>query len=123
MTTHRPSTDPFDLSGRVAVVTGAARDIGRSAAVALAAAGADVAGLDIVAEVSPRMDFAPAEPADLDKTGRAARAHGRKWLPLQADIRDIASLRAAAERVVAEWGGIDVVLANAGIQGQHGTKR
>ncbi|MGW4225829.1 SDR family NAD(P)-dependent oxidoreductase [Streptomyces bauhiniae] len=116
MTTHRASTNPFDLSGRVAVVTGAARGIGRSAAIALAAAGADVAGLDIVAEVSPRMDFAPAEPADLEETGRAVRAQGRKWLSLQADIRDIAALRTAAERVVEEWGGIDVVLANAGIQ-------
>lgn len=42
---------PFGLAGRVAVVTGAARGIGRVAAVALAAAGADVAGIDIVAEV------------------------------------------------------------------------
>ncbi|MET8692241.1 SDR family NAD(P)-dependent oxidoreductase [Streptomyces bauhiniae] len=116
MTTHTASTSPFDLSGRVAVVTGAARGIGRSAAVALAAAGADVAGLDIVGEVSPRMEFAPAEPADLEETGRAVRAHGRKWLSLQADIRDITALRAAAEWVVQEWGGIDVVLANAGIQ-------
>ncbi|MET8816283.1 SDR family NAD(P)-dependent oxidoreductase [Streptomyces sp. NPDC004549] len=115
MTTHGASSDLFDLSGRVAVVTGAARGIGRSAAVALAAAGADVAGLDIVAEVSPRLEFPAAEPEDLEETGRAVRAHGRSWLSLRADVRDIAALREAAERVVAEWGGIDVVLANAGI--------
>lgn len=62
------------------------------------------------------MEFAPAEPADLEETGRAVRALGRRWLSLEADIRDIGALRAAAERVVQEWGGIDVVLANAGIQ-------
>ncbi|MFN8132335.1 MAG: SDR family NAD(P)-dependent oxidoreductase [Solirubrobacteraceae bacterium] len=105
-----------ELEGRVAVVTGAARGIGRAAAVALAAAGADVAGLDIAAEVSPILDFAPATPADLKETGRQVAATGRRWMALTADQRDLGALRAAADAVEREWGGIDILFANAGIQ-------
>jgi NAD(P)-dependent dehydrogenase (short-subunit alcohol dehydrogenase family) len=46
----------FDLSGKVAVVTGPARGIGRAAATALAAAGADIAGIDIAGPVSKTLD-------------------------------------------------------------------
>lgn len=104
------------LDGRVAVVTGAARGIGRASAVALAAAGADVAGIDIAAEVSPILDFAPATPADLEETGRLVAAQGRRWLGLAADQRDIGAVRNAAAAIEREWGGVDIVFANAGIQ-------
>jgi NAD(P)-dependent dehydrogenase (short-subunit alcohol dehydrogenase family) len=104
------------LSGRVAVVTGAARGIGRAAAVALAGAGADVVGVDIAGPVSPILDFPPATPADLEETGRAVQECGARWLSHTVDQRDLPALRAAAEAVEGEWGGIDVVFANAGIQ-------
>lgn len=104
------------LDGRVAVVTGAARGIGRASAVALAAAGADVAGIDIAAEVSPILDFAPATPADLEETGRLVAAQGRRWLGLTADQRDIGAVRNAAAAIERERGGVDIVFANAGIQ-------
>lgn len=106
----------FELGGRVAVVTGAARGIGRAGAVALAAAGADVVGIDIAGEVSPRMDFAPASLRDLAETGQAVEAHGVKWRAVTADVRDLAALRAAAQSVADDWGGIDIVFANAGVQ-------
>jgi SDR family mycofactocin-dependent oxidoreductase len=104
------------LSDKIAVVTGAARGIGRASAVALAEAGADVAGIDIAAPVSPILDFAAARPEDLDETGRLVEAAGRRWLAITADQRELGALRTAAERVVSECGGIDIVFANAGIQ-------
>ena len=111
-----PTFSSDALKGKIAVVTGAARGIGRAAAVALAEAGADVAGLDICAAASPIDTFAPASRADLDETGRLVAAAGRRWLPLVADQRRIADLRDAAEEIRAAWGGLDVVFANAGIQ-------
>jgi NAD(P)-dependent dehydrogenase (short-subunit alcohol dehydrogenase family) len=104
------------LAGRIAVVTGAARGIGRATAVALSSAGADVAGIDIAGPVSPILDFQPASVDDLDKTGELVKAAGGRWTQHVADQRHIDQIRAAAEAIVAEWGGVDVVFANAGIQ-------
>jgi NAD(P)-dependent dehydrogenase (short-subunit alcohol dehydrogenase family) len=104
------------LTGRIAVVTGAARGIGRAAAVALGAAGADVAGIDIAGSVSPILDYEPATGDDLSETGRRVTDCGTRWAQFVADQRRIDDVRAAANGVVAQWGGVDVVFANAGIQ-------
>ncbi len=105
-----------DLAGKVAVVTGAARGIGRAAAVALAKAGADIVGIDVAGPVSATLDFAPATPEDLADTGRAVEAAGRRWLAITLDQRDLPALRAAAARAVEEMDGVDILFANAGIQ-------
>jgi len=105
-----------DLTGRVAVVTGAARGIGRAAALALAEAGADVVGVDIAAPVSPILDYAPATLEDLTDTGRAVQDTGRRWLQKTFDQRDNTAVRRVAGEIEADWGGVDVVFANAGIQ-------
>ncbi len=104
------------LAGKIAVVTGAARGIGRCAAVALAQAGADVAGLDLCAPASPIDTFPPATGADLDRTGELVTATGRRWVAATADQRDIAALRGVATRIAEAWGGVDILFANAGIQ-------
>jgi NAD(P)-dependent dehydrogenase (short-subunit alcohol dehydrogenase family) len=104
------------LRNKVAVVTGAARGIGRAAAVALAREGADVAGIDINAPVDPRSGVKAATPGDFSETERLVRAVGRRWLGITLDQRDLPSLRNAAKRIGREFGGIDIVFANAGIQ-------
>ena len=117
-----PSAGPItagrgsQLAGKAAIVTGAARGIGRAIAVEFAANGADVAILDICGPVSPASNAAPAKPEDLAETERQIRALGRKCLPITGDIRDIGALRAAADRVEKEFGKIDIVVANAAIQ-------
>lgn len=104
------------LTGKVAVVTGAARGIGRAIAVEMAANGADVVVLDIAGAVSPASDAAPATTDELAETVRQIKAYGRRSDAVRADIRDIAALRTAAEQVDRDYGKIDIVVANAAIQ-------
>ena len=91
----------FDLSGRTALVTGAARGLGRAIALALANAGADVAlGL-----------------RDANADGGLAaeiKGMGRRALPLQMDVMDLAQAYGAIDRMVAEWGQIDILVNNVG---------
>jgi NAD(P)-dependent dehydrogenase (short-subunit alcohol dehydrogenase family) len=104
------------LAGKVAVVTGAARGVGRAAAIALARDGAHVSGIDIAAEVSPTLDFAPATREDLAHTGQLVTRQDVRWLAQVADQRDIGQIRTAARTIAAEFGGVDILVANAGIQ-------
>jgi SDR family mycofactocin-dependent oxidoreductase len=107
------------LRGKVAAVTGAARGIGRATAIAFAHEGADVIGLDICAPVDPRSGVAPSTAEDLAETGRLVRAARRRWLSITLDQRDLKALRAAAAKGEQEFGGIDILFANAGIQSFH----
>jgi NAD(P)-dependent dehydrogenase (short-subunit alcohol dehydrogenase family) len=107
------------LEGKVAVVTGAARGIGRAAAIALVREGVDIAGIDICAPVDPRSGVTPSTPEDLEETGRLIREAGRRWLGMELDQRDLPALRSAAAHCEQELGGIDILFANAGIQSFH----
>src|SRR5919199_3146496 len=104
------------MEGKVAVITGAARGIGRAAAVALAREGADVVGIDIAGPISPSLEVVPATPDELTETGRQVQASARRWLAIQIDQRDMAAVRQAATHVRQAFGGLDIVFANAGIQ-------
>jgi NAD(P)-dependent dehydrogenase (short-subunit alcohol dehydrogenase family) len=92
----------FDLTGRVAVVTGASRGIGRAVAVALAEAGADVC-------------VAARTASDLEDTAAAVRAAGRRSLVVPTDVAVAADVDRLIARTVAELGGLDVLVNNSGI--------
>jgi SDR family mycofactocin-dependent oxidoreductase len=102
------------LDGKVAVVTGAGRGQGRSHAVTLAKAGADVIALDICADIE-NVQYPLASPADLAETQQLVEKEDRRCVTYQADVREPAQVRAAVDAGVAELGHLDIVVANAGI--------
>src|SRR6201999_2888023 len=75
------------LQDKVAVVTGAARGIGRAIAVEMAANGADVIVVDIAGQISSASNAVPATPEELDETVRLIKSFGRRGEAIKADIR------------------------------------
>lgn len=104
------------LKGKVAIVTGAARGIGRATAIAFAREGASIAGIDIAGPVSSTLEVEPATPDDLAETGRLVAETGASWHQIVLDQRDPEALQAAAAEVRKHFGKIDILFANAGIQ-------
>ena len=90
----------FDLTGQVALVTGAARGLGRAISLALADAGAAL-GLR-------RLDSG-------DELGREIEAMGRRALPLQMDVTHLDQIRSAVEEAAGRLGRIDILVNNAGL--------
>jgi NAD(P)-dependent dehydrogenase (short-subunit alcohol dehydrogenase family) len=97
MTNH----NPFDLSGKLAIVTGASRGLGQTFARALARAGADVA-------ITSRDQVA------LEPFKAELEAMGRRVYPLSLDVRDVRSIQPAVETILQETGKIDILVNNAG---------
>jgi len=100
------------------LVTGATRGIGKATASALAGSGWDVAFTGrTVREGEGRDESDTGEgrplPGSLESTAGLVAAHRRRALPLEADLLDQTALRRAVERVVAEWGGVDLLVNNA----------
>jgi SDR family mycofactocin-dependent oxidoreductase len=102
------------MVGKVAFVTGAARGQGRSHAVRLAREGADIIAVDICRgfEASPAVG-ATAE--DLDVTAGMIKDAGGRVITAEVDVRDFDTLRATVDDGVEQLGGLDVIVANAGI--------
>jgi len=95
------SQSHFDLAGKTAFVTGGSRGLGRSFAVALARAGADVA-------VSSRTE------GSLKDVLREIEATGRRGIGVELDVTDEVSIRSAVESVESRFGRIDILVNNAG---------
>ena len=102
------------ISGKVALVTGAARGIGRAQAIRLAEEGADIVAFDICGPVETVV-IPPATPDDLEQTVRAVEKTGARIIAATVDVRDGAALREATDAAVNEFGALDVVCATAGI--------
>jgi 3-oxoacyl-[acyl-carrier protein] reductase/pteridine reductase len=96
MATARP------LSGKVALVTGGAIRLGRAAALALAEAGADLAVTYLHSE------------AEVRRTSKELEKAGARVLAISCDVSDPKSVTAAVKQVIAKWGGLDILINNAG---------
>ena len=105
--------NPLDLTGKVALVTGAARGQGRSHAIKLAEQGADILAVDICRQIDT-VPYAMSTPEDLDETVRLVAETGRRIIAGQVDVRDLAALKTFVDQGLKELGRLDVVVANAG---------
>jgi 3-oxoacyl-[acyl-carrier protein] reductase len=113
----------IDLSGRVALVTGGSRGLGRADALTLARAGADVVVADILVESddSAAADYGPLAQAaaaqglvQTERTASEIEEMGRRALALRCDVTDREQVERAVARTVEELGSVDILVNNAG---------
>ena len=102
------------VEGKKVLITGAARGMGRSHAVRLAQEGADVILIDIC-ESLPAVEYPLATTDELAETARLVEAQVRRAVTHVVDVRDLEALTAAVDDGVAQLGGIDASVANAGV--------
>lgn len=95
----------MELAGTTAIVTGAARGIGRGIALCLAAEGVNVVVADLGDPVR----------ADMDETAAAVRARGVRAATVDVDVRDIAAVRAMVQKTLEWFGRLDILVNNAGV--------
>ncbi len=102
------------MSGKVALVTGGARGIGRAVAMQLAASGAAVVICDIASQIDS-VKYPLANTEELNRTAEEITQSGGRCIAVQADVRDREAMGLLAERVKSEFGKLDTLVANAGI--------
>ena len=102
------------LDGQVAFISGIARGQGRSHALRLAADGARIIGFDLCGQIDT-VPFEMTSDADMKETVRLVQAAGGEIVAVQGDVREQADVDAALAEGIEAFGGVDIVLANAGI--------
>ena len=102
------------LEGKVAFITGAARGMGRSHAIRLAAEGADIIAVDLDHQVGS-VPYPMSTPEDLADTVKEVELLDRRIIAAEADVRDYSAVKQALDDGVSELGRLDIVSANAGI--------
>ncbi|MGH7893612.1 MAG: SDR family NAD(P)-dependent oxidoreductase [Candidatus Binatia bacterium] len=105
----------MDLEGKVALVTGAARGIGRAIAIGLAHAGCDVAVADIAQSQDGITVYPLGSDAELAVTAGQVRRLGRKCTAVQADVTNADDVDRMMAQIEELLGGLDILVANAGI--------
>ncbi|CAJ1579522.1 mycofactocin-coupled SDR family oxidoreductase [[Mycobacterium] wendilense] len=103
------------LTDKVVFITGAARGQGRAHAVRMAKEGANIIAVDLAAPLPPSVPYDSATPEDLAETVRLVEETGRGIVSAAADTRDLEAMRDIVGKGVAEFGRLDVIVANAGI--------
>jgi NAD(P)-dependent dehydrogenase (short-subunit alcohol dehydrogenase family) len=107
------------LSGKVGIVTGAARGIGRACALAFAEHEADLVLLDIACDL-PGVYYPLGTRSQLDHTAKLCRNLGASVMVAEADVRDLAAVENVVATAVDRFGRVDVLLNNAGIASPSG---
>lgn len=102
------------LASKVAFITGAGRGQGRAEAIRFAEEGASLILVDMPQPIHDLI-YAPTTREDFDETVRLCEAAGARVVAEDADVRDLGKLEAVVRRGVGELGGLDIIVANAGI--------
>jgi NAD(P)-dependent dehydrogenase (short-subunit alcohol dehydrogenase family) len=108
------NTTTGELTGKTALITGAARGVGRAIAENLAGLGAHVALLDRCTDHTTT-PYASASRSDLDTALEVIRSAGADAIAIEVDVGDADGMRRATEQTIATFGRIDIVVVNAGI--------
>lgn len=107
----------MQLSGKIALVTGGARGLGRTIAVALAREGCDVVVSDLPSSAAGGASYAMSGAGELEAATDEVRACGRRALAVFADVTVAGDVDRMMSEAVAAMGGLDILVSNAGIIG------